>query len=928
MALAAPVLAADDAPFRVELNAGPLDDALRTLAVQSGTGILSAPDVVAGRQARRVAGQMDLDRALRRLLAGSGLAYRRTAARTIVIYEARKMAARRPPDLVSQPEEIIVAGALRSAALKRDSAMIVNPVTELEAKRFPNMSVSDVLIQLPGIRRNETQSGENRYVSIRGLNNAAASQSIDGVLLTNHVARSRATSTEVLTPAFFKTFEAIATGGADIDENANGGHIALATISGLDGGGQRLFDIRLSVGDSRRAHSEAVPLRGSATWRGKLDGDGRIGLALGAVFDRLRSTQDAVSIARYSDFGGGLVPDGLLTRGETRTRTERRSAMARLDWHPTDGSALFAEYFYFAHRFATDQRTSNLAVDARQAMVGDDGRGRFVQGMPSFGFNYLQSPDIRDHIVQIRGDLTPEGRGLLSFRAGVTFNRVHQDGVATGGFAGGASTLASPLAYDVSRGGIGLGPLDGLAGDSLDPFELGGAVTVNRLRSRDRNLFGRMDYAWNGADGDNGLGIKAGAQIKTLDRRNRQYGFRSTLPAGTTIRLSEVAHPGDGPPAWDRSALLDLIARRGGPVPDANGLYAADPADGHGQDFDGSEQVAGGYGILSYREEGSSLSVGVRAMRTRRTLDALEPDIGGVWGPVRYRQHYWNLLPSLSAYQDLDPRWKLRFALSRTLERPAINGSAKRIVTSYDTPVTRSISYSSPYLKPIRSSNIDAAAEYYYGDHNAYVALTLFRKYLRDIPAVSSTRTIGADGVVEILSYLSNVRRVNGQRVYGLSRGVELAWSDPQLGFFPPSLGNLGVTLSYAYIRYRTTAVNGGDGVAATDTRLVDAVPRHYFNLNLYHVRGPFSANLFVQKQSSLPIRNYDPAQDRRTRYGALVDAQLGYALSPRARIVLEGRNLLDQAIVDSDAATGYRLANQVRHNGRTIWLGAQFSLF
>jgi hypothetical protein len=42
----------------------------------------------------------------------------------------------------------------------------------------------------------------------------------------------------------------------------------------------------------------------------------------------------------------------------------------------------------------------------------------------------------------------------------------------------------------------------------------------------------------------------------------------------------------------------------------------------------------------------------------------------------------------------------------------------------------------------------------------------------------------------------------------------------------------------------------------------------------------------------------------------------------------MEGRNLLDQDMVDRYAVTGYGPAYQVRNNGRTLWLGGEVTVF
>src|SRR5262249_39188004 len=153
-----------------------------------------------GRSAPTVSGRLSAEAALQKLIADSGLEVLSNDGRTIILQVApsahaptaagRVVAAN--TEAATVLEEVIVRGAPRAGTLKRDSDTVVSTITELEIKRLPTLDISDALARVPGVRRNDTQSGENRYVSIRGLNNAAASQSIDGVLLTNYVNTSRA----------------------------------------------------------------------------------------------------------------------------------------------------------------------------------------------------------------------------------------------------------------------------------------------------------------------------------------------------------------------------------------------------------------------------------------------------------------------------------------------------------------------------------------------------------------------------------------------------------------------------------------------------------------------------------------------------------------------------------------------------------------
>ena len=90
---------------------------------------------------------------------------------------------------------------------------------------------------------------------------------------------------------------------------------------------------------------------------------------------------------------------------------------------------------------------------------------------------------------------------------------------------------------------------------------------------------------------------------------------------------------------------------------------------------------------------------------------------------------------------DLNSQVKVRAAFTQTLQRPPLASSAGNLTTSYDTPVTRRIRYSNPYLLPVRSTNFDTSAEYYFGTQDAYISLGVFSRYLKDIPAVSSSES-------------------------------------------------------------------------------------------------------------------------------------------------------------------------------------------
>ncbi len=718
----------------------------------------------------------------------------------------------------------------------------------------------------------------------------------------------------------------------DLDENSNAAHIAMDMVSGLDNNGRRMLDVRGFAGYDSRSGGDSPtrqPLRLSGLWRGALDDAHHFGLTLGGEIDRLGSRQDAVSVTGYQPINGINVPNGSLTQGETYTSSQRVSGLVRLDTELQPDQRLFAEYLYLSHDFRTDQHTASVNVAAPQASAITPTSGQFDSASATEAFNSGLT-SLRDHLVQAGGDLRIRDTQAMSFRLGLTLNTVVKTSFSPGQFTTTPGFLQDPLGYHFSNGGLALFP--GTSRVLSQPLQYlwSGRSTVDDTLSQDHNYFARLDYQ--SRIDLPGWGFRIGAQLKTLDRNNLQNGHARMLSPGQSLTLADVTAR-DGvllldPLSWNPTQLRQLLNQRGMPIPDTNGLYASDPADGFGQDFHAGEEVAVAYGIASYGFNGGRVSAGFRATHTHRTLDQYQPVITGEWQPAHYEQSYTHVLPSLYGYSDLNSHLKMRAAFTQTLQRPPLASSAGHLFTSYDTPVTRTIKYSNPYLLPTRSTNFDASTEYYFGTQDAYISLGVFSRYLKDIPAVSSNESIGIDGVRQIISYTSNITQVVGKKVYGKDQGVEFTWSDPTLPLFPERFGNLGVTLGYDFIVYRLTAINGGDGVPATDTRLVDAGPRHYFNFSVFHNRAPYAVNVFLQAVSSTPIMSYDPTKDRRNRYAPLLDAQLNYTMTRNLRLLLEGRNLLDQTISDHYAPTGFGPAYQIRRDGRTLWLGAQIMLY
>jgi iron complex outermembrane receptor protein len=111
MLLSSTALADAQARVKFNLPSQPLADSLRALASQTQTNILFDQALVRGMTAQPLDAELSLDQAIDRLLAGTGLSYRKTDDKTVVI-----AAPKRPPDT---PTSRVSSGASGTSTVAR-----------------------------------------------------------------------------------------------------------------------------------------------------------------------------------------------------------------------------------------------------------------------------------------------------------------------------------------------------------------------------------------------------------------------------------------------------------------------------------------------------------------------------------------------------------------------------------------------------------------------------------------------------------------------------------------------------------------------------------------------------------------------------------------------------------------------------------------
>ncbi|PLR22620.1 hypothetical protein SGCZBJ_17745 [Caulobacter zeae] len=98
---------------RIVIKEGRLADALRDLSVRTGSDLLFAPDVVGELRNKRIAGDLQVEPILSRLLEGTGLSYRRVGDGTYIVYRPER---EQPTAL---PEVLVIGRKAQNADIRR-----------------------------------------------------------------------------------------------------------------------------------------------------------------------------------------------------------------------------------------------------------------------------------------------------------------------------------------------------------------------------------------------------------------------------------------------------------------------------------------------------------------------------------------------------------------------------------------------------------------------------------------------------------------------------------------------------------------------------------------------------------------------------------------------------------------------------------------
>ncbi len=323
------------------------------------------------------------------------------------------------------------------------------------------------------------------------------------------------------------------------------------------------------------------------------------------------------------------------------------------------------------------------------------------------------------------------------------------------------------------------------------------------------------------------------------------------------------------------------------------------------------------------------------------------PDIAAIAQNRDYKNTYNDFLPSLNLRMKATNDLQFRLALAKAMTRPdfsqlqaytslsqtvtgtvASDGSTYNVTSVGDTGTASG----NPNLKPIKSNQADATAEWYFSKSGS-LTFAAFDKELKDVIINETYLTPVLDTSGKTVNFVTTAP-VNGAK--GYARGFELAYQQ-YFDKLPGFLSGFGVQANYTFVNSHTTLYNpvtaafcGGTSGGVDNLNLnlngcdtngqpfgnlpLQGLSRNTFNFALLYDQGPISARVAynwrskylqgVNVNGTQGTDGTDPSNPTvhnlawglptwADGYGEM-DAGIFYKIGDHMTIGLEGTNLTD----------------------------------
>ena len=871
--------------------------------------------------------------------------YQRTAIAAAVAGVAMSMGqawAQEAP--IAGPQTVVVTGVRaaleQSLRQKRNADAVVEVVTAEDIGKMPDKNVADAIQRLPGVNTQSSAGGEggfgeNDRVSLRGT-----SPSLQQTLFNGHAISTgdwfvlnqiggnvgRSSSFSLLPSELVGSIVVQKSPTADLVEGGVSGAINVITRRPLD------FKQQLTVEGSVQANYNDLSgktephLSGLVSWKNAAN---TAGILVQGFSEKASVRRDGQEILGYTPISatsaaaianpalaGVIVPTFIGAALFEQTK-KREGGAFDIEVRPNRGLTLDLNGFY-SKLEAPHQNTNSLAAPANSInSLGLIPINPVVRNNTLVGAGFTRNAGEVDNIyrpdaggeswyLDFNGKWRVSERFSLSGKVGKTHgvgwdrDDVYYQNNVDGGMVYALNGL-SPASVSYPGGNTAVPGSTAWAGggesQSVDKEEY--AQLDGELRL-DNPTFQSLRFGARWTDHER-------TAEHPLETRPGPVGFTNPQPA-----WSGQMYPGDfgsdiggysGIPyfkydgaalgAWGAipgNRLLDYVLRH-------NWM----------NEFEVAEKTAAVYGMVDFGGDRWSGNIGLRAIETRQTTvvnlpGGPTPITGSAFGPytpTTFKRTYRDYLPSANLKYDLTPDLTIRTALAKTIARPDYSALGGSVSLNDDA---LSGSGGNVNLDPVRSTNFDIGAEWYYAP-KALLSAGLFYMDLRSIVAQGTSTG----------SYYNNKRETfteyqitSPYNTSGRNRGVELSWQQP-------FLDNFGMLVNYTY----------ADGELDDGGELLNS-SKNTYNVTGYFENERFSARLAYNWRSKYKA-GVDRGASQHVDDMPSLAASVNVKLTDKLTLTFDALNLTNETI--KMYAENEDRPRAFYSNGRTFYLGLRGKL-
>lgn len=788
---------------------------------------------------------------------------------------------------------IIVTGQRleKNARLEQKSAPNLVNIQSAEAiAKYPDVNAAEALSRIPGVALS-IDTGEGRFVNIRGLDGNLNGATFGGVVLLNTQpggtyfnAAGRAVEFDTVPIGAIDRIVVTKTGLPDHEAEGLGGSVELTprTALGVD---KPFIELTLGAGyepkRKRPLYREELVMGGGF---GGVNADG--GKPFSVVVSQFllndRRGFDDIEAAYIND--QPATPDKAYDALELRRynyNRKRSGYSGEFDFTPNDDN-----------RFYVRGSLAGYTENVQRLRLELDGLGGPVTVDPANAKGFIATDastvkTLRDErethrnlVVQAGGDHHFGDIKLDYFAAysRATYRKYYDYNTTFAGPGGLRIAYDNTTDPDHPKFSVTSGA------DILDPanYVLDGISNASEY-DRDREY----SYAANLTipvpildDGAVKFGAKLRYREKIATPLNFTYGYTGAdaslvqfTAGGPYTNFYGSTNIGQG---IDAVAVKTFLATNPGNFAQN---VVRDTSRNAGGFFDDTENVMAGYGQYTGSIGSLGILAGVRLEHTKavyRGTSEVTDDAGIVsYAPASTKKNYTNVFPTLQLRYEFLPDLIARATYSTGIARP---GFFQTLQSSSVDVGGQSVTTGNPQLKPTYGNNFDAALEYYLPGAGI-ISIGLFDKEFRNYIVARTVR--GAYPGITGIATISTFENVSGAYARGVEGQFVYKFNELQLG-----LDGFGFDLNGTYA---DTSVTLRDGESAALPGAIDLTG----NAALFYEAHGIKVRLAGQYQSAVLFGIGDSrARDIFQNHRFTLDASAEYALMPGVNLYGNAKNL------------------------------------